>query len=142
MERSWWWKALLFGSLTLLAGIYLVPSLVPEESQPEFFRTHFKKRIQKGLDLQGGLHLVYTVDIDKAVSGKVDHLANEIEDAVRKKSPDVNVVREGRDDIVLTFKNPADNEKLDQDILRAHRAEVDEVERDKAKGVVRLRLDS
>jgi preprotein translocase subunit SecD len=142
MERSWWWKAVLYGAVTLLACLYIVPTVVPEEKQPEFFKAHFKKRIQKGLDLQGGLHLVYTVDIDKAVSGKVDHLANEIEDALKKKAADVSVVREDRDDIVVTFKNPADNDKLDQEILRAHRAELDEVSRDKAAGVVRLRLDS
>jgi preprotein translocase subunit SecD len=142
MERSWWWKAVLYGAVTLLACLYIVPTVVPEEKQPAFFREHFKKRIQKGLDLQGGLHLVYTVDIDKAVSGKVDHLANEIEDAVKKKAPDVTVVHEDRDDIVVTFKNPADVDKLDQEILRPHRAELDEVSRDKAAGVVRLRLDS
>src|SRR3954470_17484465 len=118
MERSWWWKAVLYGAVTLLACLYLVPTVVPEDKQPEFIKDHFKKKIQKGLDLQGGLHLVYTVDIDKAVSAKVDHLTNEIEDAVKKKPPDVNVVHEGRDDIVVTFKNPADVDKLDQDILR------------------------
>jgi preprotein translocase subunit SecD len=142
MERSWWWKAVLYGAVTLLACLYLVPTVVPEDKQPEFFKAHFKKRIQKGLDLQGGLHLVYTVDIDKAVSGKVDHLTNEIEDAIRKKTPDVTVVHEGRDDIVVTFKNPADNVKLDQEILRPHRAALDEISRDAATGVVRLRLDS
>jgi preprotein translocase subunit SecD len=125
-----------------LACLYLVPTVVPEDKQPAFFKTHFHKRIQKGLDLQGGLHLVYTVDIDKAVSAKVDHLANEIEDAVKKKTPDVTVIHEGRDDIVVTFKNPADHEKLDQEILRPRRAELDEVARDKAAGTVRLRLDS
>src|SRR3954449_1414730 len=114
MERSWWWKAVLYGAVTLLACLYIVPTVVPEEKQPEFFKAHFKKRIQKGLDLQGGLHLVYTVDIEKAVSGKVDHLANEIEDAIKKKAPDAEVVREGRDDVVVKFKNPADADKLDQ----------------------------
>jgi preprotein translocase subunit SecD len=142
MERSWWWKAVLYGALTLVACLYIVPTVVPENKQPEFFRKHFTKRIQKGLDLQGGLHLVYTVDIDKAVIGKVDHLANEIEDAIKKKTPDVTVVHEDRDDIVLTFKNPADVSKLDQEILRPRRAELDEVSRDATKGVVRLRLDS
>jgi preprotein translocase subunit SecD len=142
MERSWWWKAALYGAVTVLACLYLVPTVVPEEKQPAFFKKHFKKRIQQGLDLQGGLHLVYTVDIDKAVQSKVDHLANEVEDAIRKKTQDVTVLREGRDDIVLTFKNPADHEKLDQEVLRPRRAELDEVERDKVKGVVRLRLDS
>jgi preprotein translocase subunit SecD len=142
MEKSWWWKAVLYGGLTVLACLYLVPSVVPEDRQPAFIKSHFHKRIQKGLDLQGGLHLVYTVDIEKAVSGKVDHLANEIEDAIKKKAPDAEVVREGRDDVVVKFKNPADADKLDQTILRPHRNELDEVERNKATGVVRLRLDS
>ena len=54
MERSWWWKAVLYGAVTLLACLYLVPTVVPEEKQPAFFKSHFNKRIQKGLDLQGG----------------------------------------------------------------------------------------
>src|SRR6185436_3984498 len=142
MERSWWWKAVLYGAVTLLACLYLVPTVVPEEKQPAFFKNHIQSRIQKGLDLQGGLHLVYAVDIDKAVSAKVDQLTNEIEDAIKKKTQDVTVVHEGRDDILVTFKNPADHEKLDQEIFRFRRAELDEVERDKVKCIVRLRLDS
>jgi protein-export membrane protein SecD len=142
MERSWWWKAVLYGGLTLVACLYLVPSVVPDNKQPAFLKNHFQKKIQQGLDLQGGLHLVYSVDIEKAVSGKVDHLANEIEDATKKKVPDAEVTRDGRDDIVVKFKNPADVDKLDQTILRAHRAELDEVERNRTTGVVRLRLDS
>ncbi len=141
MERSWWWKALLYGIVTVVACLYLVPSVVPEESQPGFIKQYFKKKIQQGLDLQGGLHLVYEVNIDKAVAGKVDHMANEVEDAIKKAAPDTSVVREGRDDILLTFKNPADASKLDQEILRKFRDELDEVERDAAKGIVRLRLD-
>jgi len=43
-----------------------VPTVVPEEKRPAFFKDHFTKRIQLGLDLQGGLHLVYEVNIDKA----------------------------------------------------------------------------
>jgi len=141
MERSWWWKALLYGGLTILSCLYLVPSVVPENRQPTFIKNTFKKRIQKGLDLQGGLQLVYAVDSDKAVSGKVDHLANEIEDAIRKKTTDVEVIRENRDDIVIKFKNPADSAKLDQSILRPHRAELDVVDGKDPAGTVRLRLD-
>ena len=50
----------------------------------EFIQKHFQKRIQLGLDLQGGLHLVYEVNVDKAVSDKVDRLASDIEDRLRK----------------------------------------------------------
>ena len=80
MERSWWWKALLYGALVALACLYLVPTVVPESKQPDFIKNHFQKRIQLGLDLQGGLHLVYEVHVDKAVSDKVDRIASEIED--------------------------------------------------------------
>ena len=141
MERSWWWKALLYGGVTVLACLYLVPTVVPDAKQPAVLKKVFNKKIEKGLDLQGGLHRVYEVNIDKAVSSKVDHLANEIEDAIKKKVPDVTVSREGRDDIIVTFKNPADNAKLDQELLRKYRAELDEISRDAATGKVVLRLD-
>src|SRR3954463_11075217 len=84
MERGWWWKAALYGFVTVVAVLYLVPTLVPEEKQPSFIKAHFQKKIQLGLDLQGGLHLVYEVNVDKAVSDKVDRIASEIEDRVKK----------------------------------------------------------
>ena len=80
----WWWKAALYGVVTVLAVLYLVPTLVPEEKQPAFIKSHFQKRIQLGLDLQGGLHLVYEVNVDKAVSDKVDRLSSDIEDRLRR----------------------------------------------------------
>ena len=105
MERAWWWKAALYGFVTVVAVLYLVPTLVPEEKQPSFIKAHFQKKIQLGLDLQGGLHLVYEVNVDKAVSSKVDRLASDIEDHLRKDKgvSDVSISREGRDDIILTF---------------------------------------
>ena len=84
MERAWWWKAALYGFVTVVAVLYLIPTLVPEEKQPAFIKSHFQKRIQLGLDLQGGLHLVYEVNVDKAVSDKVDRLSSDIEDRLRR----------------------------------------------------------
>src|SRR5262245_41642867 len=123
MERSWWWKAALYGVVTVLAAVYLVPPLVPEEKQPGFIRSHFQKKIQLGLDLQGGLHLVYEVNVNKAVSDKVDRLSSEVEDRLRRDRgvTDVNVTREGRDDIILTFKNTAEVAKVDEALLRDYR---------------------
>ena len=153
MERSWWWKAFLYGALVALACLYLVPTVVPENSQPAFIKKYFQKRIQLGLDLQGGLHLVYEVHVDKAVSDKVDRIASEIEDRIKKdegkkddkdaakKTAGVTISREGRDDIVVTFKNPAENVLLGEDVLREFRKQLDLVSRDPATGVVRLRLD-
>lgn len=141
MERSWWWKAVLYGAVTVLACLYLVPTVVPEDLRPALFRQYFQKRIQLGLDLQGGLHLVYEVNIDKAVAQKAERFANEMEDALVKQTKGVTVVREGRDDILVTFKTPGDHGKLDQDILRGYRGRLVEAERDAAAGKVRLRVD-
>lgn len=143
MERSWWWKALLYGGLVVLACLYLVPTVVPEQKQPDFIKRHFQKRIQLGLDLQGGLHLVYEVHVDKAVSDKVDRIASEIEDRLlkNKKVEGLTISREGRDDIVAVFKTPADQAKLDEEVLREFRRQLDLVSRDAATGTVRLRLD-
>src|SRR6185503_17441088 len=98
MERSWWWKAALYGVVTVLAVLYLIPTVVPEEKQPSYIKSHFQKKIQLGLDLQGGLHLVYEVNVDKAVSDKVDRLSSDIEDRLRrdKSVTELNVTREGR----------------------------------------------
>ncbi|HEX2656694.1 MAG TPA: hypothetical protein VHU40_00415, partial [Polyangia bacterium] len=153
MERSWWWKAFLYGALVVLAGLYLVPTVVPPESQPAFIKKYFQKRIQLGLDLQGGLHLVYEVHVDKAVSDKVDRIASEIEDRIKKdegkkddkndakKTADVTINREGRDEIVVIFKNPAEHVLVSEDLLREFRKQLDLVSRDPVKGVVRLKLD-
>ena len=48
---------------------------------------------------------------------------------------------EGHYDIVLTFKNPTEQAKVDDALLREYRKSLDVVSRDPATGVVRLRLD-
>jgi len=142
MERSWWWKAALYGAAIVLAVLYLVPTVVPEEKRPAFFQKYFKKRIQLGLDLKGGLHLVYEVNIEKAVASKVDRLANEVDDALRKKGADFTVVRTGRDDIAINFKVPGEASKLDDELLKPFRRDLDVVSRDPATGTVKLKYDS
>jgi preprotein translocase subunit SecD len=140
MEKSWWWKAVLYGIVTIVACLYLVPTVVETDKQPKIIQKLFTKKIQKGLDLAGGLRLVYSVNIDKAVAGKVDQMANAIEDNLRKKTPDFTIGREGRDDIIVTFKTPADAAKLDKDVLGDYRSALD-VDKNESTGVVRLHLD-
>jgi preprotein translocase subunit SecD len=142
MERSWWWKAALYGVAVTLAVLYLVPTFVTkEENLPSFIQKYFKKRIQLGLDLQGGLHLVYEVNIEKAVASKVDRLANDVDDALKKKGADANIVRSGRDDIAVTFKVPSEMSKLDDETMKAFRRELDIVGRDAATGTVKMKFD-
>jgi preprotein translocase subunit SecD len=142
MDRSWWWKAALYVAAIVLAVLYLLPTVAPNEQLPSFFHKYFSKRIQLGLDLKGGLHLVYEVNIEKAVSSKVDRLANEVDDALRKKGAEVTVARSGRDDIAVTFKVPGEMAKLDDELLKPYRRDLDIVSRDPATGTVKLKYDS
>ncbi len=41
--------------------------------------------IHKGLDLQGGMHLVLGVDVDKAVESRIDGIVVQVEDLLREK---------------------------------------------------------
>ena len=145
MERSWWWKTLLFVGVTILACFYLAPSLAPgivtEDKLPGFVKNNFKRKLQLGLDLQGGLHLVYEVNVDKAVSSKVDRLSGDLEERLLEKTKDFKVTREGRDEIVVTFTNPADVAKVNDDLMKNYRTSLDEVARDTKKGTVRFHID-
>ena len=62
MERSLKWRTLaLIGSVVLCVGM-LAPSFFPEEAA---VLVPLEKKINLGLDLQGGLHIVYCIDLDR-----------------------------------------------------------------------------
>ncbi len=77
MDRSLKWRTLaLIASCLLCVGI-LMPSFVDKEKLPSWFP--FGKKINLGLDLQGGLHIVYSIDLDKAVDDKASDIKRDLE---------------------------------------------------------------
>ena len=109
---------------------------------PAWYTKYVKARLQLGLDLQGGIHLVYEVEMDKAVSDKADRLAADIEQKLRKdKKVEVKLVREGRDDILVQFARPADLKVMDKKFMIEFRNQLSEADRDDAKGTLRLKMD-
>ncbi len=99
---------------------------------PWYVRSHITFGIAPGLDLRGGLRLVYTVEVEEAIRDKTLRYAddmrqelatiygfhsgeglvtrdelNKLEDKVHVSSPENNIVR-------VTFKDPADISKLDE----------------------------
>ncbi len=76
-NRSLLYRILLIVGLTLVAGVYLVPTFVTD--LPQFWKDYLpSQRVHLGLDLQGGTHLVMTVDIEKALENSLDHNIDEI----------------------------------------------------------------
>jgi preprotein translocase subunit SecD len=147
MDRSWVYRVIAYTLLTAFAVVFLSPSVAgwlgKDEQLPSWLKKHVHNKIMLGLDLQGGLHLVYEVQVDKAVSDKADRLASDIEERLRrdKKVKEVRSDRQGRDEILFVFKNPDEAKKLDRDFLKEYRKQLYEESRDPQKGEVKVRID-
>ena len=96
MPGAWWSKVALVVALVAAAAVSLAPTFQPlpdplppecEEDLSNCWPAWVTKvsevtggaKITLGLDLQGGLHLQYQVDVDKAISDKVDQFAAQIQ---------------------------------------------------------------
>lgn len=69
-KRKIFWPIILL-ILLVWAILYNLPTFVPDENIPSFYKSIFSKKLNFGLDLKGGLELRYTVDYKKAVSDNV-----------------------------------------------------------------------
>jgi preprotein translocase subunit SecD len=70
MPKSISWRITMIVFFVLLSFLYLTPTLV--SNLPSWWTGYFPKdKIHLGLDLQGGTHLVMTVDTQKAVEGYI-----------------------------------------------------------------------
>lgn len=77
MKASLWYR--IVGVIVLLAAafVYLFPSLTSD--LPEWWKRFLpSNKIRLGLDLQGGTHLVLTVDVDKALENVLERTADEL----------------------------------------------------------------
>ena len=65
-----------------------------------------RKSINLGLDLQGGIHLVLGVDVDKYVTSQTERAAEDLKSGLERKGVGVKrVVREGLSTIVVELAN-------------------------------------
>jgi len=77
MDRSLKWRtvALLLG--LVLCACFLAPTWPGSSALPSWFP--FKKKISLGLDLQGGMHIVYSIDLDRAVEDKASDIKRDLD---------------------------------------------------------------
>ncbi len=65
-----------------------------------------RKTINLGLDLQGGIHLVLGVEVDKALENVVERTAGDLRAALEKKGIGAQVTREGTTDLRVQLTSP------------------------------------
>ena len=101
MKKKFFWRILIIAAATLLALIYSLPSTSLFQLMPQLWKEYMPdKGIVLGLDLQGGVHLVFEVEGDKAVDITLDRIATRLQNVFRKKGLEAEVKIDRRDLIV------------------------------------------
>lgn len=109
-----------------------------------YILTNIPFRLVRGLDLKGGLRLVYTVDVDEAIKDKRDRYYDDMRAALATafgfhtgdrpptieelgKLSDKLRIEKSRDQagtFSITFKDPADAAKINEELLKRFRDEI------------------
>lgn len=154
MNKKFSWRITLIAAAALLSIIFYLPSTSIKDTLPEWLQ---KYGIVLGLDLQGGVHLVYEVDGDKAVDVTADSIASsltnlfnekKIEAKAEKRESEI-IITPGKGDMERTIAEEFPNLKLfnRSDERLIYKLEETEVKRiheyavDQALETIRNRVD-
>ena len=138
IDLSWRTRAGLVGSLAILGFLTLWPTFSNVTGgrfpTPQYIMNHVGARLVAGLDLRGGIRLVYNVDVSEAIEDKRDAYAETMraelarrfghhegddrpdEAAYNKLGKQVQVLtpRDEPDEILVEFQDAADAAKADE----------------------------
>jgi len=100
------WKLILISLTILLALVFFLPNTPVFQYMPEWWKKNMpSKGIVLGLDLRGGLHLVYEVEGDKAVEITTERYASTLKEIFVKKKLTADVTKSGAT-IVVSASTP------------------------------------
>jgi preprotein translocase subunit SecD len=149
MDLSWRLRAALNLAVVTLAFLALWPTFHGMSGGkfpcPEYVRHHVEKKLVAGLDLRGGLRLVYTVDVDEAIKDKRNNYYEDMrveltrifglhkdeserptEETYKKlrEKVDLAAPRHPANSITLAIKPGTDPTKVDDRFLERFRSEL------------------
>ena len=129
MPRYLWFRI-----AVVLAVIVASAALV----SPRDWRGQPRQPINLGLDLQGGIHLVLGVDLEKGIENVLDRMAGDLRTALQKKGIGAQVTRQGRTGLAVQLASPQAFPEAQQAL--AGFVEFDTRSRDPATGRIELAL--
>jgi preprotein translocase subunit SecD len=91
MRRNLWLRIGIVAAVAAVAAWFLYPP---------------KKTINLGLDLQGGIHLVLGVEVDKAIEAQVERTGDSIRAELERKGIASRVERRGTTELVVQLASP------------------------------------
>ncbi|MGE0320873.1 MAG: protein translocase subunit SecD [Polyangiaceae bacterium] len=146
---SWRARFGLVSGVAVLAVLTLLPSVESMSEGkvhcPQYLKDHIDFKLVAGLDLRGGLRLVYTVDVSEAIKDKRDAYYEDMqaelarafefhsgddrptEEAYKKLREKVTLIspRDSTNAIEIEFKDPKDEAKFDKRFQDKFRGELD-----------------
>jgi preprotein translocase subunit SecD len=148
IDNNWRMRCGMVVSITLMAAISFWPSLESMTNGripcPAYVKDRVKFRLVAGLDLRGGLRLVYNVDVNEALKDRRDRHYEDMQVALSKlfelhsgdERPSEEVFAKLRDKVTLerppadpraiklTLRDPADLAKIDAPFLQSFASEL------------------
>lgn len=122
------WKAVLTIVVCILGFVYASPNVIPAETRlwmqenlPSWMPT---KTINLGLDLRGGAHLLYEVDVDVVVRERSENLEQDMRSSMREDRVGykrLGVIPQG---VRVTLRNSSDGEDVRR-MLRLNNPNLD-----------------
>ncbi|MFH1217949.1 MAG: protein translocase subunit SecD [Pseudomonadota bacterium] len=105
MNKSLKWKFLLLFVLIAFSGLTLLPTFYG--NMPDWWKKYMSPQgLNLGLDLQGGMHLVLKVDLDKAIENSLEFSAQDLKSNL--KDQQISVVQSAskeKDKVVFVLPN-------------------------------------
>ncbi len=96
MKKNILWRFILIGVTIILAGVFFLPNTPVFRQMPEWWKKNMPdKGITMGLDLQGGIHLVFEVEGEKAVEITTERIAQSLRDIITKKKLSAEITSSG-----------------------------------------------
>ncbi|MCC6347845.1 MAG: protein translocase subunit SecD [Nitrospirales bacterium] len=96
MKKGVLWRVAIIAATLLVATVFFLPNTPLFKGMPDWWKKNMPdKGIILGLDLQGGLHLVFEVEGDKAVEIAMDRTAATLNGIFERKKLQASAKREG-----------------------------------------------
>ncbi len=110
------WKVILIILITVLGFLYSVPSAVDKETRgwlqanlPGWMPT---KSVNLGLDLRGGAHLLYEVDVDVVFKEQAEMMVQDLRKQLREEKIGYTRIGPVQKGVRVTLRDAADGEKV------------------------------
>ena len=115
------WKRVMILLICLAGLLYALPNGFKSGTLPSFMP---QKTVNLGLDLRGGAHLLYEVDIDSVFEDRADQMKQDVRSQLRKAKISPKGLKAVPMGIIFTLRDEADGEKARKIIRKSYRNHV------------------